>query len=405
MMKTTASYAHRALRAMRGFVFAGGACAALAVTALTNVGCGDDPVQAPAGFEARGTVLRAGSADLVVDSSGVTGSISVVEGGATEEISALFLAKADGKRTTPTGADFKLGWAVADESVATIEQVSAWTIKVRGKKAGTTTATIKVQRGTTTDYTSAAITINVSPAVRGLALGDTATFLFTDRDSLNQPISSSQKRKVWVVVEAGLSLYGKTGVSRIIETTYDMAGGVLETDTLYQQTDTDGSVYVYDYLRMLLGRVVDGAAFDSALPALWVKISNVNLTGGATWNSLPVDSQVVKNVTTSGLPTALDITFRLAGTHRGTQSSTVPAGTFAAAVRTDHALKLVVKPSSLPITALNDSLIIHCDADAGSGILRQTLDSKTLVAKVLTVTQALPVAGFEMALESLKRKR
>lgn len=404
-MKTSASYAHRALSAARGFLFTGIACAAVASAALTTAGCGDDPVQVSPVFEAKGTVVRAGSADIVVDSSGVTGSISVVEGGTTEDLSALFLAKADGKRTTPTGADYKLGWAVADESVATIEQVSAWTFKVRGKKAGTTTATIKVQRGATTDYTSAAITINVSPAVRGLALGDTATFVFTDRDSLNQPVASSRKRKMWVVAEAGLSLYGKVGVSRIIETTYDMAGGVIETDTLYQQTDTDGSVYVYDYLRLLLGRVVDGAAFDSALPALWVKITNVNLTGGATWNSLPVDSQVVKNITTSGLPTALDITFRLAGAHKGTQSSTVPAGTFATAVRTDHALKLIVKPSSLPITAVNDSLIIHCDAEVASGILRQTLDSKTLVAKVLTVTQTLPVAGFEMELESIKRKK
>ena len=68
-------------------------------------------------------------------------------------------------------------------------------------------------------------------------------------------------------------------------------------------------------------------------------------------------------------------------------------------------MKLVVKLSTLPITALTDSLMIHCDAAANDGVLRLALDSKTLVANVLTATQALPVSGFEMELVGVARKK
>ncbi len=380
-----------------------GACALAAIAA---VGCSDDPAAPASGFEAVGTVVSSAGVARAVDSSGVTGSIEVVENEVTPELSVQFIAKTTLARTTPTGSGYTLGWTVADETVATVEQANGWTFKVRGKKAGNTTVVLKVKTSSGTSYTSAAIPIVVRPAVMGLAKGDTATFNYRDRDTMNNVVPGSERKRTWIVDEAGLSLYGKTNVSRVYQRTYDASGTtVATTDTLYLVTETDGSVYQYDYLRVLLSRVSDGGSFSASLPALWVKLTNVNLTTAATWSSLPVDSQVVKNVTPPGIPTSLDVTFRLAGTHRGAQSATVPAGTYAGAVHTDHALKLVVKLSTLPITALTDSLMIHCDAAANDGVLRLALDSKTLVANVLTATQALPVSGFEMELVGVARKK
>ncbi|HVZ38206.1 MAG TPA: hypothetical protein VHI13_02940 [Candidatus Kapabacteria bacterium] len=378
-----------------------------AIIAFAAAGCGSDPIQAPSGFQAAGMALVSGGSDLVLDSATVHGSIQVAEGQTTNELTATFIGKTDLKRTLPTGTGYTLDAVVADGTIASVEVTTApWAFKVHGLKAGSTTVTFKLMSGTTVAFTSSAIPVTVTPAVHGLAVGDTAVYTVRDRDSVNQVVPGSDRKRTWVVMQGNLSLYGKTGVMQVLESTYDAAGAtVASTDTLYIQMDADGSFYQYDMLRRLLARVSNGDSFSSSLTPLWVKMSNVSLATASSWSAIGVDSQVVKNVTTPAIPTALDITFRLPATHKGTQSATVPAGTYAAAVHTDMALKLLVKPSALPITALNDSLLIHVDASSTDGLLRQVVESKILVASVLTITQTLPVSGFEMELQSVHRKK
>jgi hypothetical protein len=390
----------------------------LALFAITGfvgmiaAGCGEDSVTPPpAGFEAQGLVLRVNAADTVVDSSGVRGSLSVMENDLTAEISLLFIAKSDAKRTVPTGSEYKLAWSVADTTIASIESASSWSFKVRGRKAGSTTATLKLMNGTATIFTSSSIAITVTAAASGLHVGDTATFNFVDRDTTNKNVSGTEKTKVWTVMREDLSIYGRTKVTEVLEVTYDAAGTAeLERDTLYLQFAGDGSVYEYDMLRRLLVRVSGGDAFGSSLPPYWVKVTNTSAASASAWTSVvnnsnaAVDSIRVDNVSAPGIPAAMNVVFKMTAMHEGTVATTVPAGSYPAAVRTNHTLRLNVKLASFPITVLDNALLLTSNASAKDGLLHQTFEGKMLEAKALTVTQPLPVTGFEMELKSIKRK-
>lgn len=379
-----------------------GALLALSVTILP--GCGDDPVSAI--YEGKGVALQ-GSAgtDIAVDSAGtVTGGIVVDEGKQIGPIDVFFIAKGDGKRGEPSDVSYTLEWTFADGTLATIVPLDRYKIKITGLKAGTTTVKFTLRAGAGTAFTSNAIPVTVNPGVRGLAMGDTATFNYYDRDSVNQRVTASQMTRTWTPLAVGMNVFGKTNVTLIKQETRTLAGSVVAVDSVYMLFDADGSVYQYDLLRMLLSRTSSGTSFSDKLEPLWVKISNVNKTGNDTWKSFGSDSQEVKNLTVDGIPLAVDLTFRMNAAHRGTHALTVPAGNYADAVHTDHTVGLMVKPSSLPVTALNDSLMVRMDLSPRDGVIREVFESKTLVAKVLTATQELPVTGFEMELTAIKRK-
>lgn len=379
--------------------------------ALTVAGCSDDNgTQPPASFEAKGLALLMGGSDIVVDSSGVTGSLTVVENDVTAEINASFIAKSDNKRSVP-GSGYTLSWSVADSTVASVESVSALAFKVRGKKVGNTTATLKLMSGTTTVYTSGAITINVTPAIAGLRMGDTATFTHVDRDTTNENIPGSEKVKVWTVFDEVIAS-DKTRSISILEVTYDAAGTTeLGRDTILLRMRADGSVYQYDLLRKLLLRVSGGEAFSDKLDPYWVKISNTSSASAGTWQSLVqgtamtgFDSILVRDVSAPDIPASMNVVFKMMAFHQGTQPVTLPGGSFPASVHTEHTLRLNVKLATIPLTVLDDSLHVGFDVTAKEGIVRQTFEGRMLTAKALSVSQPLPVTGFEMKLKALKRK-
>ena len=382
-----------------------GAVAMLALAA----GCGDDDPVAPAGFEAKGLALRIGTADTVVDSSSVKGMIEVQEGGTTADISLLFIAKSDGKRTVPTGSEYTLSWSVANSNVASIESVSAWSFRVKGKQAGSTTATFSLSKNNSVVYTSSPVTIRVNAVAvaAGWQVGDTLIYDYYDRDTMNKKQAQFKKTRLWTVLRADISLDGRDKVSEILEVTYDTTmQNEFDRDTLYLTIASDGSIYQYDLLRKLLERVEGGNAFSSNLQPLWVRVSSPNTAGAAAWSSIGVDSLYVPNITAPGIPTSLNAIFWMNASHKGTQSVTVPAGIFPNAVRTDHMLRLNVKiAGSIPLTILNDSIPTRIEASAREGILYHSFDSKKLVASVPGVlTQILPVTGFDMELKAVKRK-
>ena len=302
-------------------------------------------------------MLRTGTTDtVVVDSTSLRGSLQMEVNSTTNNIDVLFIKK-DGTRAVPASG-YSLTWTIADPTIVGIQSNSAWQFKATGLKAGSTTVIFKLMSGSTAVYTSPAITVTVSGV--GFKMGDSLTYSFHDLDENNQPVSTSEQRKTWTVLRTGMSYEGRDVT--IFELATDPTGAIfLSRDTVYIQMAADGSVYQYDMLRSLLGRVSGGSDLGDQLPAQWVKISNTSQTSAATWLSLGVDSVQVNNVTFPGVPLPLNVGFRLDAHHTGQVPATVPAGTYPNAVHTNQVLRLNVVPASIPLSALFDSLIVRSD--------------------------------------------
>jgi hypothetical protein len=368
-----------------------------AILAFAGTGCSDDTPSQPStsSYEAKGLVLRVGSTDAVVDSSGVNGSFALLEGAMIGDVSALFIEKANGARSVPTGSDYKLEWTVADPTIAMIEGTTTWGFMVHGLKAGNTTATFKLTKGSTTLFTSSPIPIVVTAPITAFKAGDTITYDYYDHDpSTNERVATSRRDRKWIVLENGLSIYGRTNVTSVLDITYTGGGTEFERDTLYFQKADDGSVWQYDLVRQTILHVQDGDLFAASLPARWVKFTTTASTSATAWSSIEGDSIAVPNISAGGAN--VDVLMRDNASHKGTQSTTVAAGTYADALHTDHALKIIAKLSGIGLQVINDSLGGSIDYSARDGVLRQKLDSRTLTATL----GALTVAGYDMELRS-----
>lgn len=375
----------------------------LLLVSLVAAGCGDDPAQPSPGFEVRGLALRIGSVDtVVVDSTSIRGSLRLETGATAGPIDVQFIKK-DGTRGVPD-TEYTLAWTIADPSILSIESVSAWQFRVQGKKQGTTQTTFRLMKNGNAVYTSPGIPITVGRAA--FAVGDTLVYDFYSRDMDNQRVASSRQQKTWHVLRSNIAYQGKTGVTEILEVTTDVSGSVeMGRDTIYMQMASNGEMHQYDMLRTLLSRV-DGAAeiLGGALPAQWTLVANTQMQSTGSWKSLGVDSVEVKNITLPGVPAALNMAFKLNASHKGQESLTVPAGAYTV-LRTDHKLKIDVRPAAFPISALSDSVGVRFSVTAAEGIVSQIFESKLMEASLLGQTQQLVLIGFEMELASYKRAR
>ena len=124
--------------------------------------------------EAIGLIVRDSGTEIVrVESGQVTGEIEVGHGLKTALLSVRFIAE-DGDLFTPDeDDDYALGWEIADESIAEVEQYAedgAWNFHIIGLEEGQTTIRIKINHGGHADFVSPEIEIHVEESGPGFAV-------------------------------------------------------------------------------------------------------------------------------------------------------------------------------------------------------------------------------------------
>ncbi len=230
-----------------------------------------------------------------------------------------------------------------------------------------------------------------------LKKGDKFTYDTYDLDASQQRVAASKGVRTWTVEETGLTFEGKQGVSRILEVNYGADGTTeISKDTVYIASNGQGQIFQYDVFGNIIGRIAAAAAAANDIPKSWIQIGDVKSSGSLTW--LSSGGPTVKNLTVMGL--AVQMTLEMTAKHQGKKTVTVPAGTYASAFLTDHAVSVLAKDPSTNAVILNDSMMVHYNIDVNLGIVKQTLDSKTV--KLMTPLGAIdqPLAGFEMELKS-----
>jgi hypothetical protein len=235
--------------------------------------------------------------------------------------------------------------------------------------------------------------------------GDSFKYEAYDRDTNNVRIDTSKKVKVWTVLDTNLSIYSQTHVTRILQTNYDAAGTTQDpihpTDTLYMKVNGEGQVFQYDALGAMVGRIQAAASFAPSVPKQWVQIAD---TKGAAVISSTSATQFDANV--SGLPVTIHLS--MSGNSTGKQPVLLHMAnnkdtTFANSFHADHSLKVLADQTG-GAQILSDSIKVHYDVEVNGGLLKQTIDSKTVTLTTGFGNIVQPVTGFEMVLVSYTRK-
>lgn len=116
--------------------------------------------------EAVGLVITQSGAEIVRYENGtVTGEITVKAGEETPLLSVKFIDEHDGDLFTPEEDHYSLGWTIADEAIAELEQHDEdgkWKFHIHGKSAGNTTIEIKIMHEDHADFVSLPIPIQVT---------------------------------------------------------------------------------------------------------------------------------------------------------------------------------------------------------------------------------------------------
>jgi hypothetical protein len=234
--------------------------------------------------------------------------------------------------------------------------------------------------------------------------GDMMTYEVYDRDAANARVDASKSIRVWTVLDTGITYQNKSGVARIEEINYQ-ADGTTETsrDTIYVLSGEDGKVYQYNLLGSMVARISVAKDFADSVPKSWVWIGDIKDTGPLSWLSA---GTVQFNMTVQTITAKATVSMN--ASHVGKKSVTVNDSTFANAFHTDHTLLVSATPVSGGTTQLlNDSLAIHYDIDITAGIVKQTMDSKSVsvTAPGVPIPIPVPVTGFEMNLKSYTKAK
>ncbi len=116
--------------------------------------------------EAVGLVITQSGAEIVRYENGVvTGKITVKAGEETPLLSVQFINEHDGDLFTPDGDHHTLGWTMADELIAELEQHNEdgkWKFHIHGKTTGNTTIEIKIMHEDHADFVSLPIPVEVT---------------------------------------------------------------------------------------------------------------------------------------------------------------------------------------------------------------------------------------------------
>lgn len=369
--------------------------------ATAFVACSDDAADPVTGFTAQGIELTSGSVIITANGQALTGDTVTVNTGSSITYSGQFITS-DGQRGLPTTSDYTLRVAVADTTVATATVTGSWNVEVHGVTAdgGKTSMTLTLLKNGSAVYTSPAIPIVVI-GKSGLSTGDTLNYAAQQRDLNNTADPSTATTQRWVVLATGMSFQGKSDVVMFDRNDLDNTGNSVAHDTVYMQTASDGSVYLFDEIRKQFFRQGGVAAHLAAsLPQLWIKVSNTLQTTAATWSDFDPDTIAVDNLTIPDAPVPVNVRMSGRATHTGRAAQTVPAGSYSDAAHTDHMLYLKVDLVFPPQTALDDSVAAHYDASQQIGLLGWTYNTKELTVGTGSET----FYGQQVVLQSIRRK-
>lgn len=234
---------------------------------------------------------------------------------------------------------------------------------------------------------------------------DKYTYEVYDRDASQAPVTATKTIRTWTVLELSASYEGKSNVAKI-DQIYFAADGTTQTgrDTIYLQTNPDGTIHQYDAVGEVLKRFPETIRpFISQLPKSWAKVSDTKSSNALTWVS------AFKTATTVDLPligsTAISAEMNAQHLGRSKRNATVPAGSFTALYNTDHTMTAEAKSVNNPTAPaiLSDSMVLHYDFDIDSGLVKWAMDSKTVSLNLLGAAQPYFIAGFEMNLVKAER--
>lgn len=241
---------------------------------------------------------------------------------------------------------------------------------------------------------------------------DQFKYAYYDRDSVtDQRIDSTRMVKQWTVLKTGLTVAARSGVSMIEETTFSDQAGTIPAvkDTFYFQATASGNgdVLQYDALGAVISRFLAAANYADSIPKAWVKVSDTKATIAESWNSLfagTLDAAVTVTVPSVGeIPVSVKIA--MTANHKGTQATTVAAGSYPAAFHTDHQIIVTGTSTDGLIELVRDTLSLSYDVDIKGGILRQVLHSGkfTPQGSLATFVPSKKLLGFELELISVTR--
>ena len=143
-----------------------------------------------------------------------------------------------------------------------------------------------------------------------------------------------------------------------------------------------------------------------------MKVNSTKDAGARTLQAnANIINQTLEDVTVASLTFDAKLKLGFTAKHLGKAEVTAPTKTYTAAYATDNWVSVNatnIDPISVPplidlpanSNIINDSVMIHYDVDITDGILRQEMDSKTILA-VGTFPQV--VSGFEMELTAVER--
>jgi hypothetical protein len=234
--------------------------------------------------------------------------------------------------------------------------------------------------------------------------GDKFTYKVYNRDTANVNIThtDSVKTETWEVIDTAVAVGTHTGAVFLVTT-----NGSTTMDTVYIEAQSTGPVWQYDVLGNMVKRIPLAAAFSGSVPKQWLNVGHTKGTTSAE-QLVPSDAQFVMTIpgTPLGDVTAT-VTLASQPSHKGKLATPLTGGTFgdssyANVFQTDHALHVTANATQPALgQVINDTLHIHYDFSIKQGLIRQTLDSKTV-----QVTGFGPqyVMGFERVLVSYQRK-
>ncbi len=230
--------------------------------------------------------------------------------------------------------------------------------------------------------------------------GDKFTYNSYDRDASNQRVESSKEVVVWTVLRSGLDTLGKSEVAEIEAVTYETDGTTEKGRTkLYFSANGQGHLFQYNLIQSVVGRFDNETvqALIDSIPDAWIQISDTKTTVDDSW-SYAGAGNIKKSISIGDFQGQM--TLDVNSYHNGKVTTSVEAGEFTKTVNTDNNVTLHVTAASL--TAVSDSMSVHFDVDIDGGILKESLDSKTITVTILQATE-YEVNGFEMELVSVTR--
>ena len=240
-------------------------------------------------------------------------------------------------------------------------------------------------------------------------VGDTYTYDYYDRDMQNMQDATTKQVFVWTVLQTDLTMFSRSKVTEVEEVRY-AADGTTETgrSKIYFSVDTDGQLFMYDLFGAVLNRFsgdLDLSAYLDGITKVWIHVGSTKDANARVLVDAPqLLNQTLTDVEVAGIMFDAQIVLGIRSQHLGRDSLTVAAGSYDA-YSTDNVIRGAISNkdqitvSGIPIPAntslVSDSVTTHFDLDLRDGILRQTLDGKTVSVAGLFSTD---VTGFEREL-------